>query len=675
MQLKEQILKTLRDSQLPDYYLLASPQAIALYPQLLPELLAEAKTNFTAILKVPEAKVNFTNSVEAYLNQDEDLGLLFTFLNNLNSTDSADELRTIITNFQPQIIAYANEISMHPDFYRRVKSLYAKSKKATAAQKRSMELIIHDMEFAGVHLSEKKKSRLAKINTRLGALSEQFQSNVLDDRKRFSHHFASKKALAEVPAEDMAMAQEEAKQRKKKGFVFTLSPPSYLAIMKYCSDAAVRKKFWLANARVSSKGKFDNRSVVLEILQLRAEKAKLLGKKNYAEYILTQRMAKKPQAVLDVLTEFSDKSLPKAKAEFKELTEFAGVKQLKHWDAAYYAEKMLEAKFAIDEKQLKPYFLLENVLQGMFAIYGKLLDLHFKEVKVKSYAADVRTFEVWSGKEKIAYYIFDPFARPQKRGGAWCNDFRTRRICTDGSYRLPIAINVANFAKSKPALLTHRDVETIFHEFGHALHLMLDETDYVNLSGFHTEWDFVELPSQLLENWTWEKEGLDIFAKHHTSGKSLPEAMITKLQASRTFLKGMFLLRQNEFGFLDFLLHSEPVPKNVDALEVKCHDIANTYSIIPKPISYKMFASFSHIFGGGYAAGYYSYLWAEILEAEVFEIFKKAGILNPKIGRQYHEKILAPGTSKDGLELFIDFVGHPPKPDALLKKLGITEKK
>ncbi len=673
MEFQQQLLALLRKPQLPDYALLASPKAIELYPAMLALLLAQAKERFAAILAISEENINFANTVEAYLNQDEDLNALFTFLNNLNATDSTDTLRHIIADFQPQIIAYGNEVSMHPEYYRRIKSVLAQKTSKTAAQTRAMQLIIRGMEFAGVHLTGAKKSRLEAINTTLGALGEDFASHVLDDRKRFAFHFSDATSLADVPAEDLAMAKAEAKKRKQKGHTFTLSPPSYLAIMKYCADAAVRKKFWLANARVASRGKYDNRPLILQILQLRAEKAQLLGKQNYAEYVLTERMAKNSQVVLDTLQDFVDKALPKAKAELKELTTFAQVKQLKLWDAAYFAEKLLQQKFSIDEKELKPYFELESVLQGMFAIYAKLFSIRFEEIKTPSYAEDVRSFVVWSGDKKIAYYILDPFARPQKRGGAWCNDLRPRRLLADGSHQLPIAINVTNFAKTSPSLLTHRDVETLFHEFGHALHLILGENEYSNLSGFHTEWDFVELPSQLLENWTWEAEGLAFFAKHHKTGKPIPPAMINNLNASRTFMKGSFLLRQNEFGFLDFLLHTAPPPREIAELDEQCLAIANTYSITKKPRSYKMYASFSHIFGGGYAAGYYSYLWAEILEAQVFARFRQGGVLNADIGHEYRQKILAPGASQDGLALFTDFVGEMPSPAALLHKMGISE--
>ncbi len=668
---KTTLFQILDTDGLPDYAVLASDEAIALYPEMLTELLEEAKRDFAKLLAIPADEVNFENTIIPFLDQDAALTMLFTFVNNLNATDASDRLRTIIADFQPHLVAYADEVAMHPELYRRVKAISKGASLHDPEQQRATKLILRDMEFAGVHLAPAKKKRLAAINTRLASLGEDFSSHVLDDRKRFFWHCTDTRVLGEMPEEDIAMAKAEAKQRKKSGMVFTLSPPSYLAIMKYCSDSTIRKKFWLANARIASRGRFDNRPIILEMLRLRAEKATIMGKTNYADYVLTQRMAPDTATVLETLDAFAAKALPKAESELAELQSFAGKKHLKLWDTAYYAEQLLHQTFTIDEKRLRPYFELEAVLQGMFTICGRLFDLSFSELKVPSYAPDVRTFAVFCGKRQIAYYILDPYARPSKRGGAWCNDLRARRQ-TRGKTRLPIAINVTNFAKHDPCLLTHRDVETLFHEFGHALHLILGETKYANLSGFHTEWDFVELPSQLLENWTWEGESLALFAKHYRTDKPLPAEMIDKLQASRTFLKGLFLLRQNEFGFLDFLLHIESPPADIAELEARTLAIANRYSVIPKPKSYRMYASFSHIFGGGYAAGYYSYLWAEILEAEVFALFRKHGVLDPKTGQRYREKILARGASRDGLDLFIDLVGHPPSPDALLTKLGIV---
>lgn len=668
--LAHNLRKVLTTTGIIDYSFLGSNEALAVFPVVLDELLLEAKRTFENILDIPESKLDFKNTVEAYVNQDKELHLLFAFLNNFNATDSSDTTRKIINDFQPKITEYINTVSMHPTYYQRIKAVYAKEKNADTEQQKCMELIIRDMEFAGVHLQGKKKARLEEINQQLALLSEKFTNNVLDDKKRFFYHFANDESLKEMPQEDMDSASEEAKRRKLKGFVFTLSPPSIQAILKFCPDANIRKKFWLKNSTVASKGKFDNRPVILDILRLKEEKAKLLGKKNFADYVLQQRMAKNKAEVLDTLDYFATKSLPKATQELSELKKFSEKKDLKLWDIAYYSEKLLKEKYQVDEKVTRPYFALEATLKGLFQIVEKLFGITLKEIKLDSYAPDVRTFEVFLGKDKIAYFIFDAFARPQKQGGAWCNELRSRWR-TEGILELPIVINVMNCSKSTQPLLTHRDVETLFHEFGHALHLILGHNSYTNLSGFHTEWDFVELPSQLLENWTWEAKSLGLFAKHNKTGKPMPNALLASLKKSRIFMKGLFMLRQNEFGFLDFLLHSESVPKNKQELEEKCLRIANMYSIMKKPKTYKMFASFSHIFSGGYAAGYYSYLWAEILEADVFERFRNEGILNPKLGAEYRDKIIAPGATKSGYELFTSFVGRKPRPDALLKKMGI----
>lgn len=684
---KMSILPLLETTEIPNYKELSSSESLKKYESTLEELLQKADSNFENILAIKKEDANFKDVVQTYLDHDEKLGELFTFLHHLDSTCGNETTRKIIENIQPKIVAHGNKTGLSAELYHLLEAVEEKMSKNNPPshpsqggnsledeQQRSLFLLMRGMRLSGVHLEGEKKKRLEEINHCLSELSTTFSNNAVDSRKEFLHHFASDEFLKEVPEHDMALGAEEAKKQEKDGWVFTLSPPSFMAIMRYCSSSDIRQKFWEANVQIASSGKHDNRPLVLEMLTLRQEKAVLLGHKNYAEYALGDRMAESPQQVIDVLTTFATTAKGKAKHEFEELEKFAGIK-LNHWDVAYYSEKLKKESFHLDNKILRKYFAMENVMNGLFEITKALFDVSFNEKKADLYHKDVLAYDVFLGEKKIAYVMMDLFARPEKRGGAWCNDLRSGKG-KDAERTLPLVTVVGNFAKpakGKPTLLTHEDVQTIFHEFGHALHVMLSTNTYENTSGFNTEWDFVELPSQLLENWTWEKEALSLYAKHHETGEILPENLFENLQKSRKFLKGMFLLRQNEFGFLDFLLHSKELPKTVEALDKRTLEIANTYSVLQKPDEYKMYTSFGHIFSGGYSAGYYSYLWAEILEADVFSLFQKNGVLNPETGKKYREEILEVGAKKDAAEIFQDFMGRDPNADALLRKLGFIE--
>jgi len=383
-------------------------------------------------------------------------------------------------------------------------------------------------------------------------------------------------------------------------------------------------------------------------------------------------MAESPKKVRKILSGFARNAREKAREEWVLLKDFSKLKQFEMWDIPYYSEKLRHVCFHIDQKKLREYFPLEEVLRGLFETGKKLFGLTFRRIGAPQYAEDVLTYEVYEGEKLIAYFVFDLFARPEKRGGAWCNDLRSKR-----KGAVPIVVNVGNFAKgtaSHPTLLTHTDVITMFHEFGHGLHVLLSKNQYPNTDGFHTEWDFVELPSQLLENWAWHQEGLKLFAKHYKTKKPLPQDLIFQLGESRVFLKGLFLLRQIEFGFLDFFLHTEPVSRSVPILDERILKIVNKYSVKRKFSSYKMYASFGHIFSGGYAAGYYSYLWAEILEADIFSRFAEKGVFDEKLGKKFKKEILEPGAKKNGAELFRSFMGRGPDSNSLLKKMGLIAK-
>jgi peptidyl-dipeptidase Dcp len=662
----KELIALLDTKKLPDYSLLASEETLCIYEDALEDLLSKAKKSFEILLTLPEKDISFENVVEEYFSQDELLSMLYSFLHHLNNTQSSETVQKLIRSFQPKMVEYQNMKTLSTPYYSLLKKV--KENMLTPEQKRSLELLRRDMELSGVHLPQKKKQRLEEINTQLANLSEKFSENVLKSQETFYHHFPTNEDLQEIPEADMYSAQEEAKKREKKGWVFTLRIPSYQAILQYCPNQSIREKFWKANMQIATSGEHDNRPIIVETLQLRKEKASILGYKNYAEYMLKTRMAKNEEEIFSFLLNFAEKAKKKAKEEWEMLENFSQKKPLEYWDIAYHAEKWKQTSCHIDEKKFREYFPLSQALEGMLHVANTLFNVSFKKIHAPLYDKDVYTYEVFLGEKKISYFLFDFFSHEKKRNGAWCDFLRSKT-----KEEVPIVVNVMNFGKgtaTTPPLLTHDNLETLFHEFGHGLHCILGKTLYANTNSFHTEWDFVELPSQLFENWTWEQEGLDSISQHFQKKTHIPQEMVLALQKTRTFLKGMFILRQNEFALLDFLLHTDEPPKTIDELEEKTSSIANTYSIKEKPESYKMYASFLHIFSGEYCAGYYSYLWAEVLEADVFSRFKKEGILNPKIGKEYSEKILEQGAKKDAKQLFYDFMKRDPHPEALLKKLG-----
>lgn len=516
---------------------------------------------------------------------------------------------------------------------------------------------------------------MEKINVQLSELGEKFEQNTIDSRADFYYDIDDEKVLEDMPESDKQMALQEAKAKKSKSkYRFTLAQPSYIAIIRYCKDAKIREKFYKANHQIASTGKWDNRPIALKILKLREEKAKLLGFKNYTEYVLQERMAPSSQAIEKLLNEVGKRAKSASKRNIEALKSYSGQKAINDWDLSYYSEKLKKEKYSVDDKLLRPYFPLDQVINGFFGLMKLLFGIEVKQKKKKSYHPEVRVYEVYDQGKLISYYLLDPFARPEKRGGAWANDLRTGWVDSEGKKMIPIVINVCNFAKGigkQPPLLTHRDVETLFHEFGHAIHLMLSSQNLTNLNGFHTEWDFVEMPSQILENWCWEEKSLNQFAKHFETGKPIPAKWIKKLKASQSFMSGLFLSRQNEFGFLDLLLHSQKAPKTVSDLDKRAYKIANQHSALPKFKGHKMYASFGHIFAGGYAAGYYSYVWAEVLEADIFAAIKKQGAMSSKVGRKYAHKILRQGTKKPASQLVEDFLGRKPNTKAFFRKHGV----
>lgn len=645
-----------------------------MYPHLLTSLLKKAEDAFEQILTLPKKDLTFKKVVEDYFNNDRALTVLYSFLESYNGTNNTPLTRKIVEAFEPKMVDYYNKTMLHKGYYKLLKSIARK--RLTPDQKRSVFLLLKNMKMSGVDLPDNKRKMIEKINKELSKLSQKFENNTIDSRKQFFYEFNDESVLREMPPSELSLAAMEARNRKSKArYVFTLSPPSLQALLKYCSDRSIRELFYKKALTVASEGKYDNRPLILTMLQLRQQKAQLLGFKNYADYILQARMARSIRQIEILLNKISQKALAKSHHEIQELARFAGLKELNDWDITYYSEKLKQQRFAIEEKELKKFFPLDHIMKGLFTFVSRLFGIEMRPLRRESYFPDLQIFEVWKKNELLAYYIADFSARPSKKGGAWCNHIRPAYFSDSEPYQVPIIINVMNFPPqngTEPPLLSHRDVETLFHEFGHALHLLFSSKTYTNLHGFNTEWDFVEFPSQLLENWCWESPSLRLFAKHYRTKKVLPEAMIRKLRATKTFMAGYKTLRQLEFAFLDLKLHTHQPPKSLSQLDNFCEKTVQQYSVLRKFKGYKMYTSFDHIFAGGYAAGYYSYMWAEILEADVFLTMKKNNIVDPAMGRQYLEKVLIPGAKKDGSELFKDFMGRNPDVRAFIEKHALV---
>ena len=641
----------------------------------------QTKAEIDKITNNPD-KPTFKNTIEALEYSGQQLDRISSTFFNLNSAETNDQLQQIAQKVSPLLSAFGNDIMLNTALYNRVAQVYKSKDNFNLSTEQSTLLTKRYKSFTrnGASLPEDKKLRLREIDTQLAQLSLTFGENVLAQTNDFELHLTTIDELDGLPESAIEAAAAEAKNRKKEGWIITLDYPSYIPFMKYAHNRALRKKLALAFGSKAFKGdKHDNQQNVLNIVKLRHERALILGYQTHAHYVLEERMAKTPQTVLDFSNQLLDKALPAAQKEFEELSAFAkakdGITQLQKWDGSYYSDQLLKEKHALDEQELKPYFKLENVIDGVFKIAEKLFDLTFTPVSdVPVYHKDVKTYRVHDTKGNyIALFYADFHPRKGKRGGAWMTSFKSQFINNNINERPHIA-NVCNFTPStpsKPSLLTFNEVTTLFHEFGHGLHGMLANTTYPSLSGTSVFWDFVELPSQLLENWCYEKEALELFAFHYQTQEVIPMELIEKIKASATFQEGMQTMRQLSFGLLDMAFHAND-PSSINNVKDFESNAFSKTQLYPSTKETCMSTSFSHIFQGGYSSGYYSYKWAEVLDADAFEHFKSNGILNPKIGAQFKEHILSKGGTEDPMTLYKRFRGQAPNPDALLKRAGLV---
>ena len=637
------------------------------------ELIKISEKEIDDIVKNPEAPT-FANVIEALAFSGEKLDVVSGIFFNLNSAETNDEIQKIAQEVSPLLTEYSAKISQNEQLFEKIKKVYDEKEKYELNEEQKMLLNETYKGFvrSGALLNESDKEKFKNISIELSKKSLQFGQNVLAETNNYFKHITDEKDLAGIPAPILEQYREEAKERNLDGFVITLQYPSFLPLMTYAENRELRKELALANGKKSfNNNEFDNQNLIKEIVALKQEKAALLGYKNYADYVLEERMAKSPEKVSTFLNELLEKAKPFAEKEIEELKSLAkadGIDEMESYDHAYYAEKLRKQKFDIDDEELKPYFQLEKVQEAVFGLASKLFQLEFKETdNIQKYHEEVKTYEIFENGDFKALLYVDYFPRKGKRAGAWMTSFKNQFKKNDENSRPHISV-VCNFSKptaDTPSLLTFQEVTTLFHEFGHALHGVLADTTYPNLSGTSVKWDFVELPSQFLENFCYEPEFLKTFAKHYKTGETLPDEKIDKIAASKNFLEGYQTLRQIGFGLLDMAYHS----KNEKINDIKTFEVEETKAtnLYPSNPETAMSTSFSHIFQGGYSAGYYSYKWAEVLDADAFQYFKENGIFNPEIAAKY-KVLLSSGGTKDPMELYKNFRGSEPKVESLLKR-------
>ncbi len=641
-----------------------------------------AKEEINTIVNNPE-EPSFQNTIEAIEYSGELLDRVTSVFFNLNSAETNEEIQKIAQQASPLLSEFSNDIALNLDLFKRIETIYKKREHLDLNPEQYTLLTKRYKSFSrnGANLPENKKDQLREIDKELSKLSLNFGENVLAETNKFEMLLTNESDLDGLPdgAKEAAKAMAEAKE--KKGWLITLDYPSYIPFITYSKNRELRKKLTLA---FGSKGfhddELDNQNIVLKIANLRHQRAELLGYASHAHYILEERMAETPEKVFSFLNDILEKAKPAAQKEFKQLESFAkeldGIDQLQKWDGPYYAEKLKQKLFDLDDEKLKPYFKLENVIDGVFMVASKLFGLQFEETnETDKYHQEVKTFNVKDLEGNyIALFYADFHPRPGKRNGAWMTSYKSQMRKNDNNIRPHVSI-VCNFTKptpSKPSLLTFNEVTTLFHEFGHALHGMLANTTYPGLSGTSVYWDFVELPSQVLENWCYEKEALELFAKHYETGEIIPMELVKKIKESATFLEGMTTLRQLSFGLLDMSWHGQDPSGVIDVKEHEKKIFAET-SLYPDITENCMSTAFSHIFQGGYSAGYYSYKWAEVLDADAFEYFKENGIFNSEIATQFKQHVLSKGGTENPMTLYKRFRGQEPKPEALLKRAGLLK--
>ena len=645
--------------------------------------IAEAKAEIDAIANNPEAP-SFENTIEAMEYSGETLDRVSSIFYNLMEADVNEQMQQIAEEVAPMLNDYSMYVSLNEKLFERVKAVY-EQRDSLALEKDQLKLLentYRSFTRNGANLQGEDREKYSRISEELSLTTLAFQKNLLAATNAYVLNITDSTKLDGLPAYVVDAAAESAAEKGLEGWAFTLDYPSYSPFMKYCNDRELRRQMYMAYGSRAVGGEYSNCENVSKIIDLRIQSAQLLGYRTYADYALEVRMAKDAGTVNKFLADLMNPSLPYARADVKMVEDFARKNgfegdRLMGWDFSYWSEKLQKAEYDLSEELLKPYFKLENCIDAVFDLAHRLYGINFKiREDIPGYHKDVKVYEVTDEDgSHLALFYADFFPRPSKRGGAWMTEFRGQSI-KDGVERRPFISIVTNFSKptaSTPSLITHYEFTTFLHEFGHALHGMLAEGRYGSLTGTSVARDFVELPSQIMENWGYEPEYLNTFAKHYQTGESIPMELIDKIVASKNYLSGYSQVRQLQFGLLDMAWHSlESLPQTDPVSFEKA--ALKPYEVMPGVAETAISPGFSHIFSGGYAAGYYSYKWAEVLEADAFSLFQEKGIFNTEVSHSFRENILSRGGSEDAAVLYRNFRGHDPEPEALMKKLGLSSK-
>ncbi len=617
---------------------------------------------------------------------DDQLEQFWSPVSHLNAVKNSPELRDVYNACLPKLTAYGTELGQHQGLYRLYQSVAESDDYAQlrAEQRMAVDNARRDFRLSGIALPEQQRQRFADIKQRLAELSTQFANNVLDATQGWSKQITDKALLAGIPDTAVALYRQNAIDQQQDGYLITLDIPAYLPAMQYADNRALREELYCAYTTRASEqgpnaGQWDNSGLMPEIVSLRQELAALLDFDNYSAFSLATKMAESPDQVLDFLYDLAHRTAEVAHRDYVELEAFAkslGAEQLNAWDVPYYSEKLRLQKYALSQQELRPYFPVDTVVAGLFAVVNRLFAVEIEQQSsFDSYHPDVRFYQLKRDGKTIAGFYLDLFARANKRGGAWMADCAVRRYNQQQQLQLPVAFLTCNFTpptEQQPSLLTHDEVTTLFHEFGHGLHHMLTAINTAAVSGINgVAWDAVELPSQFLENWCWQQPAIDLISSHYETGESLPTSLLEKMLQAKNFQSGMQMVRQLEFALFDFSMHCDMKEADVEAVNRILEQVRKEVAVYPVPDFNRFQHSFSHIFAGGYAAGYYSYKWAEVLSADAFSRFEEDGIFNADTGRAFLQEILQQGGARSAMDCFKAFRGREPTVDALLRHSGI----
>ena len=650
-------------------------------------LLEQNKQQLQALLDKNE-HYSWDNLLQPLEDMDDQLGRAWSPVSHLHSVADNEDLRAAYNACLTKLSDYATELGQNKQLFEAYQYIANRDdfKQLSTAQQKIINNALRDFRLSGIDLPKDKQQRYREIQQELSRLQTKFEENLLDATQAWSRLITDEQDLSGLPKSATSLAAQNASNNGKQGWLFTLELPSYMPVMQYADNAELRREMYEAYVTRASehgpgRGKWDNSTVMRDILKLRTEKARLLGYDSYADYSLATKMADDPQQVLHFLRDLAQHSYDSAKKDFTEVADYAckldGKAKLEAWDVAYYSEKLRQEKFDISQEVLRPYFPIHGVLNGLFAITEKLYSVTIKEREdVDFWNKDVRFFDIFDSDGEIrgSFYL-DLFARQHKRGGAWMDECLVRKK-NASTVQKPVAYLTCNFTPpigDKQSLITHDEVTTLFHEFGHGLHHMLTRIEYSGVSGINgVPWDAVELPSQFMENWCWEKEALDLFARHVDTGETISDELYEKMTRARTFQSSMQMVRQLEFALFDFRLHLEIADNESLDIQQLLNEVREEVAVVPAPGFNRFQHSFSHIFAGGYAAGYYSYKWAEVLSADAFSKFEEKGIFDPDTGREFLQTILEQGGSREPLDLFVEFRGREPSIEPLVRRAGIT---